>query len=76
MQEAIEYAQYQDIIYLEQDMESQPTEKTHKRTRILITEDMFQRIQQYLDDDKSIREIARLEGVTDSAVRYWIGKKG
>lgn len=71
MQEAIEYASNHCLIYPKQHLKQQSIEEHRKRSRTLLTEDMLQRIQQYLDDGKSIRQAARLEGVTESAIRYW-----
>jgi DNA-binding NarL/FixJ family response regulator len=75
MQEAIEVACSHQLIYPNPDIEQQPVEAPLKRTRVLLTEDQLQRIQQYLDDGKSIREAARLEGITERAIRYWIDKR-
>jgi DNA-binding NarL/FixJ family response regulator len=75
MQEAIEFACYHRMMYPLQDRkESQPVEAPRKRTRILLTEDMLQRIQQSLDEGKSIRQAAKREGISEHAVRYWKGK--
>jgi hypothetical protein len=78
MPEAIEYARCHRLIYSkqeQQDIERQAIEASpHKRTRVLITEEMFQRIQQHLDDVNSIREAAKQEGITERAIRYWIDK--
>jgi DNA-binding NarL/FixJ family response regulator len=76
MQEAIEVACYHRMIYSRQYREeSQPVEAPCKRSRVLFTEDMLQRIQQYLDNGKSIRQAAKLAGIAESSVRYWINKR-
>jgi DNA-binding CsgD family transcriptional regulator len=80
MQEAIEFAGHHRMIYSKQNMELQPVEAPRKRKRVLITEDMLRRTQQHLDDGKSIRQAARLEGITEGAVRYemkagWLKKR-
>jgi DNA-binding CsgD family transcriptional regulator len=74
MREAIEFACRHRMIYPMQNMEPQSIEAPCKRSRILITEDMSRRIQQYLDDGISIRQAARLEGISEPAIRYWIEK--
>lgn len=74
MQEAIELACYHRLLHLKQDIEPLPIEVSLKRSRVLLTVDMLERIQQYLDDGKSIRQAARLEGVSESAIRYWKDK--
>jgi DNA-binding CsgD family transcriptional regulator len=76
MQEAIEYACYHWLIYPKQeDIELQLIKTYSPKKRILFTEDILQRIQQHLDDGKSIRQAARLEGVSESSVRYWRNKE-
>ena len=75
MQEAVDFAGYHRLIYPKQDIEMQPAEKRCKRNRVLLKEDMLQHIQQQLDIGKSIRQAAKLEGIAESAIRYWI-KKG
>ncbi|WP_286845122.1 LuxR C-terminal-related transcriptional regulator [Proteiniphilum sp. UBA5346] len=70
MQEAIEFVYNHHMIYMKQNRGQQSIE-TSKRTRVLLSEEMLQRIQQYLYHGKSIRQAARLEGVTESAIRYW-----
>lgn len=75
MQEAIEFACYHCMISPKQDIEPQPIEASCKRSRVLLTEDMLQRIQQYLDDGKSVRQAAKLEGIAESAIRYWKNKE-
>jgi DNA-binding NarL/FixJ family response regulator len=77
MREAIEYARCHRLMHSkqeQQEIERQPTEAPHKRTRVLLTEEMFQRIQQHLDNGKSMREAAKQEGITERAIRYWIAK--
>jgi DNA-binding CsgD family transcriptional regulator len=73
-QEALEFVGHHRMLYPKRDVEPQPIEAPYERSRVLLTEDMFQRIQQHLDDGKSIRQAARLEGLSESAVRYWMGK--
>jgi DNA-binding NarL/FixJ family response regulator len=75
MQEAIEFACHHRMIYTKQDIELQPIEMPCKRSRVLLTKDMLQRIQQYLDDGKSTQQAARLEGISEHAIRYWKNKK-
>jgi hypothetical protein len=78
MQEAIEFTQYHHMIYSMRDMkpqEPQSIKEPHKRKRVLLTEEMFQRIQQHLDDDKSIRQAARMESISECAIRI-LDKEG
>ena len=76
--EAIEFANNHDMIYQPKSNNSKlvqlPYKDSFKKTRNLITQEKQQRIQQNLDDGKSIRQTAKLEGVAESAIRYWIGK--
>jgi DNA-binding CsgD family transcriptional regulator len=75
MQGAIEYARYHQLLYPKQSLtEPQPEAPHNKRSRVLVTKDMLQRIQQHLDEGISIRQAARLEGIAESAIRYWKGK--
>jgi DNA-binding CsgD family transcriptional regulator len=73
-QEAIEYARCHCAMYPGQYMGLQPTEKPRKKKRIPPSEDLLQRIQQHLDDDKSIRQAAKLENIAESNIRRWISK--
>jgi DNA-binding NarL/FixJ family response regulator len=71
IQEAIEYASCRRMIFPKVDG------KHHVKApckRIRVTEDILHRIQQCLDDDKSIRQAARLTGITESVIRYWTSK--
>ena len=43
-----------------------------KRTRVLLSADRLQRIQYALDTNLSIRKVARQEGISEYAIRYWI----
>jgi DNA-binding CsgD family transcriptional regulator len=75
MQEAIEFAAHHSMIYSKQNMEElQPVEAPCKRKRVLITEDILGRIQQHLDNGKSIRQAAEKAGVSYGSVRYWKNK--
>lgn len=57
---------------MSQKQEIHPAEIPHKRTRVLLADDIKQRIQDHLDNGKSIRQTAKLEGITESAIRYAI----
>lgn len=46
-----------------------------KKKRILITENMMLRIQWYLNNGLSIRKVAKIVGLSESAIRYWKNKK-
>jgi DNA-binding NarL/FixJ family response regulator len=72
MQEAIEYANSHSMIYPKGDVQHQPVEESRRRTR--VTKDMLQSIQQYLDEAKSIRKIAKQIGIAESTIRSWISK--
>ncbi|MDR2970047.1 MAG: helix-turn-helix transcriptional regulator [Tannerellaceae bacterium] len=73
MQEAIELANHHHMIYaMIRDVKPRQVETSGKKNRASLTDDDLQRIQQYLDDGKSIRKAARLEGATEGAIRYWI----
>lgn len=78
MQEVIDFAFNHRIIYASKEVmlkrENPPLETHRKRYRVLLTTDMLKRIQKHLDDGKSNRQAAKLEGIAESAVRYWIGK--
>jgi len=76
MQEAVDFAYNNHIIYYARqamtEPEKLPIEAPCKRTPILFTSDRLQHIQQYLDDGLSIRQAAKQESVSESAIRYWI----
>jgi DNA-binding NarL/FixJ family response regulator len=71
MQEALEFAHHH-ILNLKQKQQQQPVETLRKRARIPLTADKIQCIQQHLDDGKSIRQAAKLEGITEGTIRYLI----
>jgi DNA-binding CsgD family transcriptional regulator len=76
MQEAIEFARRHHRIYSKQDIEVQSTEEPpRKKKRVLLTEETLQRIQQHLDNGNSIRQAAKMEGIAECAIRYWIKKR-
>jgi len=79
IQETIDFAvNYRMLCVPKEVMKKNETfllETTRKKRRILLTDDMLQRIQEYLDDGKSIRQAAKLEGIAESAIRYWINKR-
>jgi len=72
--EAIDFVRYHCMIFTKTDKQSQSNEVPHKRLRAIIKTDMLPRIQKYLNDGKSIRQTARLVGIAESAIRYWINK--
>jgi DNA-binding NarL/FixJ family response regulator len=72
MQEALELASNCRMIRRRPGAERQATESPRKRSRVLVTTERLQRIQQYLEEGNSIRKAAKREGVAESAVRYWI----
>jgi DNA-binding NarL/FixJ family response regulator len=73
MQEAIDLSNHYHMIYAEvQDVKLQSAETADKKNRSSLADESFQRIQQYLDDGKSIRQTARQEGIAEGTVRYWI----
>ena len=78
LMEAVDIASNNHLIYDTTQIHTEPAlpsvTVSCKRPRKLLTEDMFQRIQQYLDGGVSIRQAAKLEGVAECAIRYWIGK--
>lgn len=77
MQEAIEVANYYCITQPSPDVEGRTPstdEKEKKGRRGTFTEDKLERIQEYLNIGKSIRQTAKLGKVSESAIRYWIGK--
>jgi len=55
-------------------VENTTAAKKRKRTRCLITEAMFLRIQDRLDNGESVNSIAMREYIAESAIRYWIEK--
>ncbi len=75
MQEAVELARNRRMVFPKQDTKQQATEPLCEKKRTSLTKGMVQRIQQYLNEEISIRQAARKEGIIESAVRYWI-KKG
>jgi len=75
IQEAVEFAFDHRLMYPKQEApkpKQQAFEVLRKRKRTLLTPDIFQRIQQALDNGLSIRHAARLEGIAPSAICYWI----
>ncbi len=72
MQEAIEFATRNHMINPKQNLQLPPIEVYSKRTRVLLTDDMKKHIQQHLDDGKSIRQAAKQESISESAIRYCI----
>ena len=79
MQKVINFAPNHRMLYVSKQAmpkhKQQSIEAPRKRTRILITDDMKQRIQQYLDDHMSMRQAAKIEGISANAIRYWIKKE-
>ena len=75
MIETIDIASNHRMIYVQKKVITEtarpPVETFHKRTRVLVTDDMMQRIQQHLDDGLSMRKAADREGVSECAIRYW-----
>jgi len=74
IQEAIERASFQHLIFPILDLQPQLVKEHCKTTRVYLRAEMLTRIQHHLDDGKSIRYAAKLEGVTEGAVRYSIKK--
>lgn len=72
MQEAIEFACRHRMINPKPGLQQQPIEDHQKRIRVLLTDDIKENIQQHLDDGESIRQTAKQEGISESAIRYWI----
>ena len=72
MQEAIDFSYYHCLINASKQVLQKPNKTSRKKIRILLTIDRLNRIQQNLDDGKSIRQAAKLEGVAESAIRYQI----
>jgi DNA-binding CsgD family transcriptional regulator len=72
IREAIYIASCHRIIYTKTVIQPQSFEVPDKRIRILLTDEIKQHIQQHLDDGKSIRKAAKLEGIAESAIRYSI----
>jgi len=76
--EAITIAGKYRLMYVPKQVEAesaQPVvEAPRKRTRKLLTDDMFQRIQEQLDAGLSIRKAATMLGISESAIRYWKNK--
>ena len=79
MVEAVDIASAYRMIYITKQVmtepEQPPVEAPRKRTRVSITEDIFQRIQKHLDEGLSMRKAADKTGVLENAMRYW-KKKG
>lgn len=73
MQDAIEIADYADIMYSRSEKHGN-NQSSDTKKRCLLSKDRLQRIQQHLNQHKSIRKIARLEDTSESAIRYWINK--
>ena len=76
--EAIEMASNNHILYVPKQhlsaSKQPPDEAPRKRTRVLITDEMIQLIQQHLDDGLSMRKAAEKAGISECAIRYWKGK--
>ena len=71
MQEAIDLASNRRMIYIsKQDTAELKEIIISKRVRVLITDDMMQCIQTYLDSGLSIRKTAVKIGVSESTIRY------
>lgn len=75
MHEAIEWAHRHCMIDQMQNTEVQSIEASRKKSRILLTDEKLRCIQQHLDNGKSIRQTAKLEGVVESSIRYWKSKE-
>ena len=76
MQEAIDVTSNRRMIYVPRKEEAEPKQiQIHKRPRVLITDDMMQHIQVYLDSGLSIRKAADKAGISEGAIRYWKVKK-
>lgn len=73
MQEAIEVADHYSILYTRQN-EQDHIQSSDIKKRCSHLKDNLQRIQQHLNQQKSIRQIARLENTPESTIRYWINK--
>lgn len=73
MQEAIEVADHYSISYTRQN-EQDHIQSSDIKKRCSHLKDNLQRIQQHLNQQKSIRQIARLENTPESTIRYWINK--
>ena len=78
LMEAIDIVSNNHMIYnpkqTNMELAPPPVTVSCRRHRKLLTEDMFQRIQKHLDDGLSIRYAALRIGISESAIRYWIGK--
>ena len=76
MPEALEMADTYYIMYSPKnekpEHKQQPEKIQRRRKRAALTADMTQRIQQYLNESKSIRQTAKLEGIDESSIRYAI----
>lgn len=75
MQEAVEYAVDHCLIHPYYDIEPILIDIACKRKRVLLTTEILQRIQYHLDNGESVRHTAKLEGISESAIRYWKSKK-
>lgn len=73
IQKAIEVADHYSI-YTQQG-EQNYLQSSYIKKRHSLSKDNLQRIQQHLNQQKSIRQIARLEGISESTIRYWINKR-
>jgi DNA-binding CsgD family transcriptional regulator len=75
MPEAIEIAVFHRMIYTSEqaipEFDQLLVETPYKRIRVLLTDGVKQRIQQHLNDGKSIRQTAKQEGVSEGSIRYW-----
>lgn len=72
MQETVELACRHGMIYPKPDTPSPSFELGDKRKRRPITQVKLQHIQHHLDEGKSIRQTAKLESTSESAIRYWV----
>jgi len=74
MREAVDFVYSHNMILSKKDIKWQHIEMNHKRSRVLLQEGILLRIQQHLDNGKSNRQVAKLEGTTEGTIRYWIRK--
>jgi len=76
---ALDLASNRRMIYVRKhdlkEQEHPPAEAPKKRTRTPITDEMMNRIQTYLNEGLSTRKTADKIGISESAIRYWKGKK-
>jgi len=76
MLEAIDFTSNHCMIYFKEHGEKNSNqlhvETPLKSERVPITAELLQRVQQHLDGGKNNREAAKLEGVSEGIIRYWI----